>query len=148
MKFLTMKYSIADIIDYFRGNYRYWAWYHAKFLIRDFIQEQIRLRIKLMDRECYQSGTCKLCGCKTLALQMANKCCEKPCYPSMMTKKEWNIFLGKSAFASNTFYFTHGWIGTYHDLKSMTLWINSNDEDEPLKYEYSITQYRKTYDIH
>lgn len=43
-----------------------------------------------MDKECYNSGQCKICGCKTTALQLANKPCDKPCYPSMMSKKNWN----------------------------------------------------------
>lgn len=28
-------------------------------------------------------------GCTTTALQMANKACDKPCYPRMLTRSEW-----------------------------------------------------------
>jgi hypothetical protein len=30
-----------------------------------------------------------MCGCSTTALQMCNKACDKPCYPSMLSRKEW-----------------------------------------------------------
>ena len=42
-----------------------------------------------MDKQCYEEGQCKMCGCQTTALQMANKACDKPCYPSMMSKRDW-----------------------------------------------------------
>lgn len=42
-----------------------------------------------MDPECYVKGQCKMCGCTTTALQMANKSCPKPCYPKMMNRKQW-----------------------------------------------------------
>lgn len=45
-----------------------------------------------MDRTCFYNGECKLCGCQTTALQMANKACKKPCYPEMMNKIEWTCF--------------------------------------------------------
>ena len=43
-----------------------------------------------MDIDCYNNGSCKMCGCKTTALQMANKACDKPCYPTMLSRKDWN----------------------------------------------------------
>jgi hypothetical protein len=52
-----------------------------------------------MDRECYNSGQCKICGCKTTALQFANKPCDKPCYPKMMSKRAWK------KMDSNTLYY-------------------------------------------
>ena len=45
-----------------------------------------------MDPECYEEGYCKMCGCNTTALQMADKPCNKPCYPKMMGKKDWENF--------------------------------------------------------
>lgn len=42
-----------------------------------------------MDSQCYKEGSCKLCGCKTTALQMASKPCDKPCYPALLKKKQW-----------------------------------------------------------
>lgn len=80
-----------DIRAWFEGNYRYniyysldWGW-----LMRPHIREQIDWRINIMDKECYSSGQCKICGCQTTALQMANKRCDKPCYPRMMNKRSW-----------------------------------------------------------
>jgi len=58
--------------------------------MRKHIREQIEFRIYIMDHECYEQGSCKLCGCPTTKLQMANKACDKPCYPEMYSKKEWN----------------------------------------------------------
>jgi hypothetical protein len=89
IKFLKFEYSIKDIIDFFRGNIRYWFYYHNKFFIRKHILEQIEYRVSVMDRECYNSGSCKICGCNTIHLQMANKSCEGNCYPKMMNKKDW-----------------------------------------------------------
>ena len=42
-----------------------------------------------MDQECYNAGECKICGCQTTALQMADKACDKPCYPEMLSRKNW-----------------------------------------------------------
>ena len=43
-----------------------------------------------MDPQCLAQGSCKMCGCDTTALQMADKQCDKPCYPPMYDKKTWN----------------------------------------------------------
>lgn len=104
---MLKKRPLIDVWHYFIGNYRYWL-YYKKFkidyqgyrtnevyrhsLMRQHIFEQIAWRIKVMDQECYEMGQCKMCGCATTALQMANKACDKPCYPLMMSKKEWEIF--------------------------------------------------------
>ena len=89
--------KLTDVWHYFLGNYRYWLFYHQKeprlkYFIRPHIREQIEFRIDVMDKECYNSGSCKICGCETTALQMCNKPCDKPCYPSMMNRREWNRF--------------------------------------------------------
>lgn len=60
--------------------------------MRKHIREQIDWRIEVMDKECYNAGSCKMCGCETTALQMANKACDKPCYPKMMTQWEWDWY--------------------------------------------------------
>lgn len=98
------EYSLLEIIDYYRGMYRYYYYYNSlKFLIRKHIKEQIQFRVNHMDNECYAEGSCKLCGCMTIALQMANKACKKPCYPTMMNKKEWEDFKkGKSFIDKKT----------------------------------------------
>lgn len=93
MQIINGEKSAIDIWHYLLGNYRYSLYYSSlKILIRQHIVEQIEFRVKNMEQQCYDEGECKLCGCKTIALQMCNKPCEKPCYPSMMNKKEWEIF--------------------------------------------------------
>ena len=82
-----------NIIPFFQGWYRHKIYYSSgplRFLMRSHIRSQIDARIESMDRECYNSGACKKCGCATTALQMANKSCEGLCYPSMMNKSEWD----------------------------------------------------------
>ena len=84
------KINFKNILAYIQGKLRYKLYYsNFAFLIRPHIREQIEVRINSMDRECYNSGQCKLCGCETTALQMANKACDKPCHPKMFTKSEW-----------------------------------------------------------
>ena len=81
-----------NIIPFFQGWYRYRIYYSSgplRFLMRDHIRTQITTRIESMNRECYNSGSCVVCGCATTALQMANKSCEGYCYPPMMSKSEW-----------------------------------------------------------
>lgn len=93
IKFFKFEYSFFDVIDYFRGNLRYSCYYskHFKWLIRTHIHEQIDYRIKVMDEKCYNDGQCKICGCATTNLQMANKACEGNCYLPMQSKKEWRF---------------------------------------------------------
>lgn len=83
-----------DIWHYILGHLRYSAYYSRRFkwLIRRHISRQITYRIVWMDRECYENGSCKLCGCETTALQMADKSCKKPCYPEILSKKRWTWF--------------------------------------------------------
>lgn len=76
-----------------------------------------------MDRECYESGQCKMCGCATTALQMCDKACDKPCYPEMMDKKTWNE-LKKNP--SSPF---------KYPLGDRQLWILDAKENKVIKYE-------------
>lgn len=94
IKLFIFKYSIHDIIDYFRANIRYRLYYSKfKWLIPIHIQEQIDFRINvMMDKECYTTGSCKVCGCTTTNLQMANKACEDNCYPTLISYFRWNSF--------------------------------------------------------
>ena len=85
-----MRIVIKDIWYFIQGSIRYTLFYgNFAFLIPKHIREQIKYRIRVMDRGCYSAGECKICGCTTTALQMANKSCPKPCYPPMKSKKEW-----------------------------------------------------------
>lgn len=82
--------NLKNIQAYIQGKLRYKLYYSKfAFLIRTHIKEQIDVRINSMDRQCYNEGQCRLCGCTTTALQMANKACDKPCYPRMLTKSKW-----------------------------------------------------------
>jgi len=89
-----MKINLENIIAYIQGNIRYQLYYsNWDFLIKDHIKEQIDWRINnKMDKECYSNGSCKMCGCETTHLQMANKSCDKPCYPVMMNKEDWTNY--------------------------------------------------------
>jgi len=85
--------NLLNIKSYLVGNFRYKV-YGTEFqwLIRKHILQQINWRTKVMSPECYHLGSCTLCGCATTALQMANKACDKPCYPTMMNKFKWKMF--------------------------------------------------------
>ena len=86
------KPTLKNIIAYIQGNLRYRLFYsNFAFLIRLHIREQIQVRINSMDPICYGNGECKICGCQTTHLQMANKACDKPCYPEMLSRKNWKF---------------------------------------------------------
>lgn len=88
-----IKKMLSEMFYYIQGNIRYSLYYSEyKYLIPEHIKEQIDLRIKIMDKDCLKNGSCKLCGCKTTALQMANKPCDKPCYPPMLNCSQWRDF--------------------------------------------------------
>jgi len=85
--------NFENIKSYLLGNFRYFLYYSkAKKLIRPHILEQIDWRIKVMNSKCYNEGSCVKCGCTTTQLQMANKSCDKPCYPPIMSKIKWKAF--------------------------------------------------------
>lgn len=92
---------LIDIWHYIIGNYRYWLYYNSIVsilceadihLIRVHIRQQIDWRISMMNKECYNEGSCIKCGCSTTQLQMCNKACDGKCYPKMLSRKHWNIF--------------------------------------------------------
>jgi len=87
---MKAKINLKNIKAYLQGKIRYKLYYSRfKFLISKHIREQIDARINSMDPQCYNQGQCKLCGCQTTALQMANKACDKPCYPRMINRFRW-----------------------------------------------------------
>ncbi len=82
---------------FLQGNIRYKIYYSPlRCFIRKHVLQQINFRIKVMKKECYASGSCVECGCKTTALQMCSKACEGGCYPPMMNKKDWGEFISPS----------------------------------------------------
>lgn len=109
---MKAKINIKNIYSYIIGNYRYQLYYSKNFswLIRNFIKRQITLRINSMDKDCFNNGQCKMCGCKTTALQMANKECDKPCYPEMLSRKKWIKFVLDSMFGISTVINNRRWI--------------------------------------
>lgn len=104
-KFKQILKNPKDIFYYFQGNFRYKLYYSDNwgFIMKEHIRDQIDFRIKYMDKDCYNEGSCKLCGCETTALQMANKSCDKPCYPPLMKLKDWSLFkYVRRAYADKT----------------------------------------------
>ena len=100
--------KIKDIYYYAQGNIRYKLFYSIfAELIPNHVREQIIARVNSMDFKCFKDGQCQLCGCQTTHLQMCNKACDKPCYPAMLSKKEW-----KKALLQ----------GMYHDKETQYLW--------------------------
>lgn len=84
---------MKKVISYIIGWYRYFLYYKLnKKFIRPHILEQIDIRIKSMNQECYFRGSCIKCGCATTALQMANKSCDGLCYPKMLSRRKWKKF--------------------------------------------------------
>lgn len=91
MKILRNEAPLIDIFYYIQGHLRFKLYYSKfKWLIRRHIREQIAFRIRVMDPICFSQGSCRICGCETTMLQMANKPCEGYCYPEMFTKEKWN----------------------------------------------------------
>lgn len=88
---MKAKINFKNILHYMMGMYRYKLYYsRLKKFIPKHILQQIEYRINSMDKKCYNDGSCFMCGCRTTALQMANKSCDKPCYPTMMSKYKWD----------------------------------------------------------
>lgn len=86
---------MKNVFAYIQGNLRYQMYYSPIFssMMRKHIKKQIDWRIEVMNNDCYNQGSCIECGCTTTALQMANKACDKPCYPPIMSRKKWKDFI-------------------------------------------------------
>ena len=88
---------LVDINDYYSNSFKDRFYYqYCKFiqhLLLPHIRQQIEIRIK-SSLPCISEGQCTICKCSTPALQMANKACDKPCYPAMLSKKDWEEFYG------------------------------------------------------
>jgi len=88
------KVNFRNVFAYLQGHLRYRLYYSRWFfwLLPGHVREQIGFRIRSMDGECYERGSCKLCGCAVTALQMADRACGKPCYPAMLGRGDWIIW--------------------------------------------------------
>ncbi len=83
------------IFYYIQGNIRLFLYYSCggklKFLLPLHIQEQFEYRMNSINRKCYIEGQCEICKCSVPGLQMANKSCDRPCYPPFVSKKIWGM---------------------------------------------------------
>lgn len=111
---------LNKMINYLVGNYRYLLYYSntLKFLLRDHIVFQIDTRIHSMNAECYNSGQCKICKCRTTALQMCNAACLGKCYPKMLSKYVLNKMIMSGHHDSNqcTTYFNIDGVDWRYDV--------------------------------
>lgn len=120
--------NIADIYFYFEGNFRYKLYYSKyKWLIRQHIVEQIDYRVKMMNEECYNKGSCVECGCETIALQMCSKKCKGNCYPPLTNSKLWSKFIKRENILLET--------------DSQGIWVLDEKTDEPIFYKETNTGY-------
>lgn len=88
LRIINGQLTLEDIKSYIVGTYRTLALKYG-LPVRKHIKQQFQMRRKLA-AECEELGHCKVCGCKTPDLFMADKACEGGCYEPMMTKKQWN----------------------------------------------------------
>jgi hypothetical protein len=58
-------------------------------LLPKHILSQIEFRLEVADKECMENGECRMCGCKTPYLFYTNRSCDKPCYPTIVSKEKW-----------------------------------------------------------
>mgnify|MGYP001208099034 CR=1 FL=1 len=87
--------TFKNVKAFIQGYYRHFVHiYLQDKLIRNHIVDQYKVRMNSADKKCIVDGECKICGCKTPALFWADKSCDKPCYPPMMSKKNWYNFIG------------------------------------------------------
>jgi hypothetical protein len=86
------KIRIRDIWYYIQGNFRFWIFRRWRFLMREHVIEQVVARMMSADKRCLDGGACIICGCHMPQLMFADKSCDKPCYPPMMSRNEWDVF--------------------------------------------------------
>lgn len=92
----SAKITWDNICSYFTGHFRYKLYYsRLRFLLPLHIREQYERRLKVMNKKCFNSGSCVACGCEVPMLQFANKSCERNCYSIMMSAKDWIMFKRK-----------------------------------------------------
>lgn len=102
MEIKKKKISKKDVLNYIVGWYRYYIFYSVERwninltkLMRTHIREQIESRIKRVNRECYNRGSCIHCGCQVPALQMVNDPCQGECYGEFLNKNKWEKLKSK-----------------------------------------------------
>lgn len=84
------KVTASNIRAFIQGHLVYYLYYSMfDFLIPNYIKEQIEVRISSMNVDCYLTGSCVACGCKTTQLQMSRRACSNFCYPRFLGKDTW-----------------------------------------------------------
>ena len=65
------------------------------FKLPSHVYEQIiwrRTEVARVSPECWESNSCKVCGCDVLGKTMEDRSCEGFCYPEMMGEGEWDKY--------------------------------------------------------
>lgn len=96
------KVTPKNIKKFITGWYRWFLYkmQRSKYLVGfedyDFLpthlQEQFKYRLSVMDKECLEAGHCKICGCKTPQLQLADEPCDGGCYPEFKNEEDWKTY--------------------------------------------------------
>lgn len=86
-----------DVTSWLVGNARLYFYNKDSSLLPDHIVQQFEWRQDQVPKECL-NGACKVCGCSTPGLFMADKSCEANCYPPMMSRKKWNEYVQECRF--------------------------------------------------
>lgn len=127
-KILKGEQPLISIWYYIQGNYRYKVYYSKwrKFLMRKHIIQQIVFRMRVMNSECYNRGSCIKCGCMTTQLQMCDKPCEGLEYPPMLSRTEWSKFVMGGFVEWKSYIFT---LGVNESKKVLVFKFNSLNGD-------------------
>lgn len=103
MKNLKANVTMVNTWYFIQGYVRLFIYKYVPFLMRKHIKKTYEERL-VKAKKCLDNGSCYACGCTTPALFFADKGCavekydketrkiigvEKPCYPKMPTKKEY-----------------------------------------------------------
>lgn len=76
----------SNIKGFIQGNFRKFIEDYPG-IIDDFIYEQIKWRLGIMDESCLINKQCP-CTCSVPNKQYENRSCENDCYPPLFTKEE------------------------------------------------------------
>lgn len=118
---LKGKVKAIDIFAFIQGHIIYYL-YHSflNSLIPKYISEQIKVRISSMRIDCYLSGNCISCGCKTTQLQMSSKTCDNICYPKFLSRRNWKKLKdGKKIFSSGYIWSLENDLFVKHELENL-----------------------------
>lgn len=94
---MKAKINLKNIRSFVQGNWRAALLEYYPDGLPKHVEEQYYWRIQQVAEEspeCLENKECKKCHCAIPELFMADKACENnpPCYPEMMSKKQWEEF--------------------------------------------------------